>query len=356
LVQTKPYTLGEASQLDLSLLKVAVIGTGYWGPNLIRNFFETPGATVSQVADLSPDRLAVIGRRYPSISLTTDYQDVLKNPQVDAVCLAVPVSLHFPMALEALRAGKHVWVEKPLALHAHEAHQLTEEAAKRGLVLMVDHTFVYTPAVRRMRESIESGELGDLLYYDSVRVNLGLYQHDVNVLWDLGIHDISVIDYLLPFRPISVTTAAASHIGAGHSESIAYVTLNFAENFMAHFHVNWLAPVKIRLMTVCGAQRMIVYDDTLIDEKVRLYDRGITINGSEADRERLQVDYRTGDMYAPKLDQSEALQTAAKHFVDCIVKGKRPTTDGEAGTRAVAVLEAAQRSLTSGGCEEKIVW
>lgn len=356
MVQTKAFTWGEVATNDPSLLRVAVVGAGYWGPNLIRNFYDTPGATVTQVADLSQDRLASIGRRYPSVSLSTDYKEVLRDPSVDAVCLAVPVSLHYPLALEALRAGKHVWVEKPLTLHSDEAKELTEEADRRGLVLMVDHTFVYTPAVRRIRESIDAGELGALYYYDSVRVNLGLYQHDVNVLWDLGIHDVSVIDYLVPFQPISVTASGASHVGKGNSESIAYVTVNFAENFLAHFHVNWLAPVKIRLMTVCGSEKMIVYDDNLSDTKIRLYDRGITVSGSAAARKRLQVDYRAGDMHAPKLDQAEALQTAAKHFVDCIVNEKRPTTDGEAGGRAVAILEAAQRSLNCRGVEERIIW
>ncbi|HLG12636.1 MAG TPA: Gfo/Idh/MocA family oxidoreductase [Dehalococcoidia bacterium] len=356
MVQTKPYTWSDVATGDPSLLKVAVIGTGYWGPNLVRNFFDAPGSTVSYIADLSPDRLSSIGRIYPSVQLTTDFTDVLKDTSVDAVCLAVPASLHYKLALKALQAGKHVWVEKPLTLHKEEAAELNEEAKRRGLVLMVDHTFVYTPAVRRMRQSIESGELGDLLYYDSVRVNLGLYQHDVNVLWDLGIHDVSVMDYLLPFRPTSVKASGASLVGRGNSESIAYVTLNFAENFLAHFHVNWLAPVKIRLMTVCGSQKMIVYDDNLTDDKIRLYDRGITVNGSPRDRKRLQVDYRAGDMYAPKLDRSEALQTAAKHFIDCIVNEKRPITDGEAGGRAVAILEAAQRSLASGGAEERIIW
>jgi predicted dehydrogenase len=354
----KALTYTDLIAKETGLVRVGVIGCGYWGPNLVRNFFEAPGSTVAAVADLDSARLTTIGKRYPSIALVNDYREVLADPTIDAVCIALPVSMHYPVAREALEAGKHVWVEKPLAFHQWEAEKLTELAAQRGLVLMVDHTFVYTSAVRRMRESIQSGELGDLLYYDSVRVNLGLYQHDVNVVWDLGIHDVSIMDYLLPYRPVSVTATGASHIGAGSAESIAYVTLNYAENFIAHFHVNWLAPVKIRLATVCGSRRMIVYDDTVIDEKLRVYDRGITVNGATAgmDRTRLQVEYRTGDMYAPKLAPDEALQTAARHFVDCIAHGATPVSSGEAGCRAVAVLEATQRSLARGGCEEKITW
>lgn len=335
-------------------LQVAVIGAGYWGPNLVRNFFESPESTVRTVCDLSESRLAGIARRYPTLQLTTDYHDALRDPAVDAVVIATPVATHAGLVREALEAGKHVWVEKPLALDSAAARRLTELAARKHRVLMVDHTFVYTAAVRAMRERIESGELGDLLYYDSVRVNLGLYQHDANVLWDLGIHDVGILDYLVPLRPIAVSATGACQIGAdSHNESIAYVTLHFAENFIAHFHVNWLAPVKLRLTTLCGASRMIVYDDTVADEKVRIYDRGVVVS-DEADRTRLQVDYRTGDMYAPRLDSTEALQVAARHFADCIARGVAPITDGEAGSRAVAVLEAANQSLQAGGRPHKV--
>ncbi len=338
-------------------LNVAVIGTGYWGPNLIRNFFEAPGSTVQTVCDLNETRLAGIAQRYPTIGLTTEYDSVLRDKDVDAVVIATPVSTHYELARRALDAGKHVWVEKPLALDYGDAMRLTELAAQKHLTLMVDHTFVYTAAVQTMKSRIESGELGDLLYYDSVRVNLGLFQHDVNVIWDLAIHDAGILDYLVPFRPVAVSASGACHIGAGsRTESIAYVTVYFAENFIAHFHVNWLAPVKLRLTTLCGTNRMIVYDDTVADEKVRIYDRGVVVSDNEADRTRLQVDYRTGDMYAPRLDSTEALQVAARHFAECIAEGKTPHTDALAGSRAVGLLSAAHRSLQAGGRLEQVTW
>jgi predicted dehydrogenase len=340
-------------------LRVAVVGAGYWGPNLVRNFFEAPGSTVVAAADLSADRLAGIGRRYPTLSLTTDVDELLRDPRVDAVAIATPTATHYELARRALEAGKHVWVEKPLAPSYAEAMRLTELAHRKRLTLMVDHTFVYTGAVRAMRERIDSGELGELLYYDSVRVNLGLYQHDVNVIWDLGIHDVSIVDYLLPFRPVAVSAQGARHIGSGDSvsESIAYVTLHYEQNFIAHFHVNWLAPVKIRLTTLCGAERMIVYDDMVPSEKLRIYDRGVTVNGdAEHDRRRLLVEYRSGDMYAPKLDPAEALQSGARHFAASIAAGTPPITDGLAGSRAVALLEAAQQSLQQGGRLVRVSW
>jgi predicted dehydrogenase len=342
-----------ATSKSSDVVSVAVIGCGYWGPNLVRNFFEAPASTVSAVCDLDQERLTGIAKRYPTIALTTDYRDILRDPDIDAVAIATPVSTHYRLAKEALEAGKNVWVEKPLTSRYTEAQRLTELAEQKNLVLMVDHVFVYTGAVQRIRQSIEAAELGEMLYYDSVRVNLGLLQHDVNVIWDLGVHDFSIVDYLLPQRPTAVSAVGARHINGG-SESIAYVTLHFEENLIAHFHLNWLAPVKIRLTTVCGSRRMVVYDDTEPSEKVRIYDRGVTVNGSLEDRTRLLVEYRSGDMYAPKLEQAEALQAAARHFADCIVNGSRPRTDGEVGSRIVALTEAAQRSLTSGGRLEKV--
>lgn len=340
-------------------LRVGVVGAGYWGPNLVRNFFEAPGSTVVAASDLSLERLAAIGRRYPTLTLTTDVEDILRDPRVDAVAIATPTATHYALARRALEAGKHVWVEKPLAPSYAEAMRLTELAHRQGLTLMVDHTFVYTGAVQAMRTRIDTGELGELLYYDSVRVNLGLYQNDVNVIWDLGIHDVSIVDYLLPFRPIAVSAQGARHIGSGDgvSESIAYVTLHYEQNFIAHFHVNWLAPVKIRMATLCGADRMIVYDDMVLSEKLRIYDRGVTVNGdAESDRRRLLVEYRSGDMYAPRVDPAEALQTGARHFAASIAAGTAPLTDGLAGSRAVAMLEAAQQSLANSGRVTRISW
>jgi predicted dehydrogenase len=347
----------------VAALNVGVIGCGYWGPNLVRNFFEADDTDVSHICDRDATRLANISKRYPSATLTQDHREIIDDPAVDAVCIATNAASHYALAKEALLAGKHVWVEKPLALHYSEAQELHELAARKNLVLMVDHTFIYTSAVQRMHESIAAGELGDLLYFDSVRVNLGLYQHDVNVIWDLGVHDFSITDYLLPQRPVAVSAFGARHIAAGTSESLAYITLHFEENFIAHFHLNWLAPVKIRMTTICGSERMIVYDDTLPSEKLRVYDRGISITdgrqrdtGHRMDREQMQVEYRTGDMFAPKLDNAEALQVGARHFADCILHGTQPITDGGAGGRVVAMLEAAQRSLLNHGREERIQW
>lgn len=345
----------EAAARTTDLVRVGVVGCGYWGPNLVRNFFEAPGSTVAAACDLQQDRLATIAKRYPTIALTTDYRDILRDPKIDAVAIATPVSTHYAIAQEAINAGKAVWVEKPLTMDYAEAMRLTELAERKNLVLMADHVFVYTGAVQRIREAIDGGELGDVLYYDSVRVNLGLLQHDVNVIWDLGVHDMSIVDFLLAQRPVAVQCVGACHINGG-SESIAYVTLHFDENVIAHFHVNWLAPVKIRLTTVCGSRRMVVYDDTVPSEKVRIYDRGVTVNGSLEDRTRMLVEYRSGDMYAPKLEQTEALQTAGRHFTRCITDGARPLTDGPAGARVVALAEAAEASLRDGGSLQKLTW
>jgi len=347
--------VGPVDPEPADVVKVAVVGYGYWGPNLVRNFFEAPGSTVSAVCDLDQGRLAAVCKRYPTIAPVTEYREALRDPAIDAVAIATPVSTHYRLAKEALEAGKHVWVEKPLTMSYPEAQRLTELAERKKRVLMVDHVFVYTGAVQRIRTSIDGAELGTVLYYDSVRVNLGLLQHDVNVIWDLGVHDFSIVDYLLPQRPVAVSSVGARHINGG-SESIAYVTLHFQENLIAHFHLNWLAPVKIRLTTVCGSRRMVVYDDTIPSEKVRIYDRGVTVNGSLEDRTRLLVEYRSGDMYAPKLEQTEALQAAARHFASCIVEGSRPRTDGEAGARIVALAEAAQRSLANGGGLQRVEW
>jgi predicted dehydrogenase len=357
-VQLKART-SQVTSLDPDFLRIGIIGCGYWGPNLIRNFFEAPGTIVSHICDQDVTRLAAMGKRFQTAAMFTDHKELLEDPTIDAVCVATPAATHYAIAKEALQAGKHVWVEKPLALCREDARELADLASSKGLVLMVDHTFIYTPAVQRMKQSIATGELGDLLYYDSVRVNLGLYQHDVNVIWDLGVHDFSITDYLLPYRPVAVSAFGACHVGAGTSESLSYITLHFEENFIAHFHLNWLAPVKIRLATVCGSERMIVFDDTVPSEKLRIYDRGITISNDRkklSDRTKMMVEYRTGDMYAPKLDNGEALQAGARHFAECILRKETPITDGEAGTRVVAMLEAAQRSLANNGKLEDILW
>jgi predicted dehydrogenase len=332
-----------------SSINIGVIGYGYWGPNLVRNFAEIPDVRVKTVSDFVPALLAKVQARYPTVQVTTDCQDIFNDPEIDAVIIATPVSTHFKLALAALKAGKHVLVEKPITVSSEQAEQLIAEAKQRNLILMVDHTFVYTGAVRKMHELVHSKQLGDIYYYDSVRVNLGLFQHDVNVLWDLAVHDLSIMDYVLPFKPCAVSATGMSHV-PGRPENIAYLTLFFENNLMAHLHVNWLAPVKVRRTLIGGSQKMIVFDDLDPSEKVKVYDKGITLNGnsngnnSEAVYEML-IGYRTGDMWAPKLDMTEALRAEGLHFIDCVKQGEQPITDGTAGLRVVQILEAATQSM-----------
>ncbi|MEH2263606.1 Gfo/Idh/MocA family protein [Nostoc sp.] len=331
-----------------NIINIGVIGYGYWGPNLVRNFVEMPGVQVRTVSDFNPQLLAKVQARYPTIQVTKDCRDIFTDPKIDAVAIATPVSTHFELALAALQAGKHVLVEKPMTTTSDQAMRLIEEAEKRNLVLMVDHTFVYTGAVRKMHDLIATNSLGDIYYYDSVRVNLGLFQHDVNVIWDLAVHDLSIMSYLLPSQPYAVSATGISHV-PGEPENIAYLTLFFEKNLIAHINVNWLAPVKIRRTLIGGSQRMIVYDDLEPSEKVKIYDKGITVNGNSESVYQMMIGYRTGDMYSPKLDMTEALKTEGLHFIDCIEKGDRPITDGEAGLRVVRILEAATQSLKQQG-------
>lgn len=329
-------------------INIGVIGYGYWGPNLVRNFVEIPGVQVKTVSDFKPELLTKAQVRYPTIQVTTDYQDLLADPTIDAVAIATPVSTHFDLALAALRADKHVLVEKPMTTTSDQALRLIEEADRRNRLLMVDHTFVYTGAVRKMQELVASGELGDIYYYDSVRVNLGLFQHDVNVLWDLAVHDLSIMNYVLQAKPYAVSATGMSHVPGG-LENIAYLTLFFANNLIAHIHVNWLAPVKVRSTLIGGSQKMIVFDDLAPSEKVKVYDKGITLNGNPENIYQMLVGYRSGDMWAPKLDTTEALRTEGLHFIRCIQKGECPITDGNAGLQVVKILEAATQSMKKQG-------
>jgi predicted dehydrogenase len=332
-----------------SIINIGVIGYGYWGPNLVRNFAEIPGAQVRTVSDFKPELLAKAQARYPTLKVTTDYRELLKDPQIDAIAIATPVSTHFDLALAALQAGKHVLVEKPMTASSEQAMRLIEEAQRRNLVLMVDHTFVYTGAVRKMHDLIATNVVGELYYYDSVRVNLGLFQHDVNVLWDLAVHDLSIMDYVLPSQPYAVSATGISHVPR-EPENIAYLTLFFENNLMAHLHVNWLAPVKVRRTLIGGSQRMIVYDDLEPSEKLKIYDKGITLNDNSAESVyQMLIGYRAGDMWSPHLDMTEAIRTEGLHFIDCIRQGDRPITDGEAGLRVVRILEAATQSIKKQG-------
>lgn len=326
------------------MLRIGVIGYGYWGPNLVRNFSEIEEACVVAVSDLNENRLRLVKNRYPSIDITTDYRQLLSKNDIDAVIIATPVSTHYPLALEALRAGKHVFLEKPLTETSQQGMELIEEAEKRNLLLHVDHTFIYTSAVRKMRELVEKGELGDLYYYDSVRVNLGLFQPDVNVIWDLAVHDLSIMNYVFPLKLLAVSATGTNHV-PGKPANIAFLTLYFENNAIAHFHVNWLAPVKLRRTLVGGSRKMIVYDDLEPSEKIKVYDKGLIFDGTKESLYQTLIGYRTGDMWAPQLETVEALRLEARHFADCIAQGKPSLTDGHAGLAVVRILEAATQSM-----------
>ncbi len=335
------------------MIRIGMIGVGYWGPNLIRNFSELDDAQVVACSDLSQERLTKIAKRYPGVKCSTNYEELLGDSNVDAVVIATPVSTHYPIARKALEHRKHVMIEKPLADSTEHSLDLIERAKAANRVLMVDHTFIYTSAVRKMRDLIDSGELGDILYFDSIRVNLGLFQKDINVIWDLAPHDLSIMDYLLRAEPAAVSAIGASHAGDGIA-NIAYLTLRFPNNVIAHFHVNWLAPVKIRQTLLGCSKKMVVYDDVEPTDKIRVYDKGITVNGGNGSAEKRYqalVGYRTGDVLIPKIDTTEALQRVAQEFVSSIIENRAPLTDGVAGYRVVRILEAAQQSLEANGRE-----
>jgi predicted dehydrogenase len=335
----------------MSATKVGVIGCGYWGPNLLRNFAENESAELRWICDADQVRLAAMGRRYPAARTTTDYQELVGDSELDAIAIVTPVATHFQIAEAALHAGKHLLVEKPLTATGREAAELSDLADSKKLTLMVDHTFIYTGAVRKMKEIVASGELGDLLYFDSVRINLGLFQKDINVLWDLAPHDLSIMDYLIDRQPVAVSAIGSCHIEPG-IENIAYLMMNFGDDFIAHFHFNWLAPVKIRRTMIAGSRKMVLYDDIEPTEKVRIYDKGVTASRVGSDREadyQTLVSYRTGDVWAPKLDSTEALRYVVAEFLESIRTGRRPLTDGQSGVRVVRLLEAAQESIKNGG-------
>ena len=327
---------------------VAVIGYGYWGPNLVRNFANTDGAEVVAVSDLDAQRLSSVNRQRPGIVTTTDYRDLLKDSRIDAVAIATPVHTHFDMALDALRSGKHVFLEKPMAQTSDQVCRLIEEANRRNLVLMVDHTFLYTPAVQKIRELIAEGTLGDVYYYNSTRASLGLFQSDVNVIWDLAVHDISIIQHILTENPVAVSATGVSHV-PNRPENMAHLALLFQSNCVAHISVNWLSPVKVRQAFVGGTRKMIVYDDLEPTEKIKVYDKGIIVNGSEQSAHQFRIGYRAGDMWAPHLPAKEALQTEAEHFIACIGTGGSPISSGLSGLRVVEILEAASLSIAAQG-------
>lgn len=331
------------------MISIGVIGYGYWGPNLARNASEASETQLAAIADASPQALGRAQKRYPGVKTYARWNELLADPGVDAVMIATPVSTHFEIALAALQAGKHVFVEKPMTSTAREARILIAEAARRNLTLMVDHTFVYTPAVEKIREYMDAGSLGDLYYYDSTRVNLGLFQSDVNVMWDLAVHDFSILEHLLRQQPSAISAGGSCHI-AGRPENIAHVTLFYDFGTVAHLNVNWLAPAKIRQTLIGGSKSMIIYDDLEPSEKIKIYDRGVDVETIGQEREQqLRVSYRMGDMWAPKLSVREALLTEIEHFADCINTGKAPITGGESGLGVVEMLEVATLSMQRRG-------
>jgi predicted dehydrogenase len=333
------------------MINVGVIGYGYWGPNVARNIHSCKGAKLTSVSDISEKRLRLAETHYPFIKGYKDHRDLVRSSDVDAVAVITPVSTHYELALMALENGKHVFVEKPFTSTKVQAEKLIETAAKRGLKIMVDHTFLFTGAVKKMKELIDSGELGELYFYDSVRVNLGLFQHDVNVIWDLAPHDFSIMSYLIKSKPVAVSAQGVDHFG-NKLEDVAYVTLQFEKSdFIAHFHLNWLSPVKIRSTLISGDKKMLVWDDLSSDEKIKIYDRGVAVNGRNGINgvHNLLVSYRSGDMHVPKIDNTEALKAEIEYFIRCLENNENPFNNGEAGLQVVSLLEAADKSIKGGG-------
>ncbi|SRR5579875_109162 len=327
---------------------IAVVGLGYWGPNWIRNFYSLQCAHKLVACDLSAERLSHVKGLYPSVETSQNFDEVLRDPDIDGVVIATPVSTHYRLAKQCLQADKAVVVEKPMATSRAEAADLVRLARLRDRVLMAGHTFEYSAPVLKLRELIASGEIGEVLYISSVRANLGLFQQDVNVAWDLATHDISIILMLLGQMPESVSCQGQSHF-RHEVEDVALITLHLPHNVIAFIHVSWLDPNKIRRTTIVGSRRMLVYDDTALQEKIRIYDRGVTVQPYYDNYGEFQYAYRYGDIHIPRIEEVEPIKRECEHFVDCIRHNLTPATDGLNGLRVVAVLEAAQTSLRNGG-------
>ena len=329
-----------------STLKIGVIGYGYWGPNIVRNFYNASNATVACVCDLSPKSLQRVRRHYPAMAVTTNADDILLSSEIDAVAIVTPISHHFPLAKRALENGKHIFVEKPFTGNSAEAKQLIELAQRKKLRVMVDHTFLFNGAVRKIRQVMDSGVLGNLYYYDSTRVNLGLIQHDANVVWDLAPHDLSIIDHLIPGGPEAVVATGEKHVSG--VEDMAFVTMYYPDKVIAHLNMNWLSPVKVRTTLIGGEKKMLVWNDLEADEKIKIYDKGVersTTNGSYD----LRVSYRAGDLWVPRVEQVEALMVETQYFVDCVLNEQTPFNDGYSGLRVVQMLEAIDQSISQKG-------
>lgn len=335
------------------MINVGIVGFGYWGPNVARNFHAAPGARVVAISDADEKSLQRAGQSYPGARMIRDCRQLLNAPDVDVIAIVTPVSSHFEIARMALENGKHIFIEKPFTASVAEAERLIELAEKKKLKIMVDHTFLFTGAVKKIKELIDDGILGDLYYFDSIRVNLGLFQKDVNVVWDLAPHDLSIMDYLLRMEPTAVTATGVAHFQSG-LEDVAYITIYFPGNVIAHLNVNWLSPVKIRTTLIGGQKKMVVWNDLVSDEKIRVYDKGVegldALNLEQKEKAYgLRLSYRSGDMWAPRVNQVEALQGETAYFIDCINNNVTPKNDGHAGLRVVKMLEAIKKSLDHGG-------
>ncbi|GAA4439441.1 Gfo/Idh/MocA family oxidoreductase [Pontibacter saemangeumensis] len=331
------------------MVNVGIIGYGYWGPNLVRNFYAANDCCVKAVADARPERLQQLEKFFPSIRGVKDAREIIYDPDIDAVVIATPVSTHFTLGRKALAEGKHVLLEKPMTSSVEEAELLINLAEQKGVLLMVDHTFLYTGAVKKMRQLVDSQELGNIKYIDSTRINLGLFQSDINVLWDLAPHDISILNYIVDERPYSVNATGITHTN-NNIENIAYLTVNYASGFIAHFNCSWTSPVKVRMMLIGGDQKMILYNDLEITEKIKVYDTGYSYSTDE-EKKRVLVDYRTGDIHVPKLETTEALLGMANDFISCIQNKREPISSYHLGLDVVRILEASNKSIKNCGRE-----
>jgi predicted dehydrogenase len=328
------------------IVKFGVVGYGYWGPNVVRNLDRMDEAKVLAVCDKSTAARRKVAKAYPDVLVTGDPTELITSPEIDAIAVVTPVWTHYELAKAALQNGKHVFVEKPFTSNAAQAQELIDLAARKNLKIMVDHTFLFTGAVKKIKELLQDGALGKLYYYDSTRVNLGLFQHDVNVVWDLAPHDLSIIDHLIQQTPEAISATGQTHLN-GH-EDVAFITLYFPDKVIAHINVNWLSPVKVRTTLIGGEKKMLVWNDLEADEKIKIYDKGVKITSREGLYDLL-VQYRSGDMWAPQIEQVEALTRELAYFVDCIAKDETPVNDGEAGLRVVRMLEAANESIRKRG-------
>lgn len=329
------------------MIKMGIIGFGYWGPNVVRNFLAIDGADVLAICDMEESALEKSRKLYPNVKTTSNPGDIIKSTDIDAVAIVTPVYTHFDLAKHAIENGKHVFVEKPFTSSVSEAEELIELAEKKNVKIMVDHTFLFTGAVKKIKDLIEDGVLGNIFYYDSTRINLGLFQHDINVIWDLAPHDLSIMDYVIQEKPIGITATGTEHFGRG-LEDVAYITVYFDNNVIAHFNVNWLAPVKIRMTLIGGEKKMLVWNDLEQDEKVKIYDKGVNVKTKEGIYDLL-VSYRAGDIWTPLVERTEALELEAEYFIECIKNNKTPINDGYAGLRVVRILEASNLSIKNKG-------